>query len=172
MTDNFCFECGTALRPNAKFCSSCGISLAEDAVENTPTPAPAPTPAVTPTPTPTPAPEPTEETERDWSVAAQPLWWHLLFGISGAFLLGFIAASNGANAGGFGILGFLVGNGLGWVTWQLVRSMNNSDKKLYEYTFPFTPNNTGVELDPMLLLLGGGLGVILLLILLAAVANN
>ena len=59
MTDNFCFECGTALRPNAKFCSSCGISLAEDAVENTPTPAPAPTPAVTPTPTSTPAPAPT-----------------------------------------------------------------------------------------------------------------
>ena len=45
MTDNFCFECGTALRPNAKFCSSCGISLAEDAVENTPTPAPKSEPA-------------------------------------------------------------------------------------------------------------------------------
>ena len=39
MTDNFCFKCGTALRPNAEFCSSCGISLVEGAVKNTPAPA-------------------------------------------------------------------------------------------------------------------------------------
>ena len=31
MTDNFCFKCGSTLRPNAKFCSACGIALAEDA---------------------------------------------------------------------------------------------------------------------------------------------
>jgi len=30
MTDNFCFKCGSALRPNAEFCSSCGIALVEN----------------------------------------------------------------------------------------------------------------------------------------------
>ena len=68
MTDNFCFECGTALRPNAKFCSSCGISLAEDAVENTPTPAPKSEPASNIT-----KPFPSQENEPTPTVPVQRL---------------------------------------------------------------------------------------------------
>ena len=30
MADDFCFKCGSALRLNAIFCSSCGISLTEE----------------------------------------------------------------------------------------------------------------------------------------------
>jgi len=68
MTDNFCFECGTALRPNAKFCSSCGISLAEDAVENTPIPAPKSEPASNIT-----KPFPSQENEPTPTVPVQRL---------------------------------------------------------------------------------------------------
>ena len=33
MVDNFCFKCGSVLKLNAEFCSTCGIAL----IENTPT---------------------------------------------------------------------------------------------------------------------------------------